>query len=1170
MRMTEYGVNVPDDLLERLEEDQLVLFLGAGISKDAPSNLPDFTKLTKDICKETGVSFTNKLSLDYNLSKVLKAGYDVHERVLEKINPQKSNPNAWHETLLRWFGSEKKVRIVTTNFDLHLSNVATNQLGWNLQEYVAPALPLGDDFHGIIYLHGRVDQKESIVVTGEDFGKAYLNHAWAARFLQAMFAKYTVVFIGYSNRDPLVRYLTSGLSVCANKHYSFCGNDSREDWVELDIETILFEQPSGEKYKAMLHVARAIAKQCCMSELEHENLIRDILTAKKEALLTPQEQDYLLRSLLIVNRRNHFCRYANGTVWFQWAIQHIGEVKSLFDPFVRPETSSREYISWIGERCFINANDLLLQELAKSKLGVSLWYELASAICYRKLDFTNERLISWIYILLRDASVPGHWGLLQDMLMENKLPNIHVRMAVFSCLAKPTVQYSKPIFVDGESVERAVISSISIRSNDAKELCEYWQTALKNYLPEIYDHVRSLVTLYLTEAYYMIIDQGGWSFELDEVSCGRERIVREKSNDGFEHIRSMDPIIDAAVDLIQWCATNNLLYLNRLIDDWSVSKPPILRRLSLYAVSITNWSDDEKYLWIQNTNQLYGEFFYSEPYQLLSSIYKGLSSEQKDKAIDDVIKAVRYENPDDLDCNRGIRTYYLLKSLVEKDCSNEKLAAALRTVQTILDKAGMEYQSVDKGKLPVMVDMSALLTGDILVALQWYEENAQSEDYYCENSNKEKFEIAFKEKVSQDLEWAISIISILCQKDNGNIHYLCRIVMNILGDAELTQRQQVILYNRIRGITTLEPLGNSIASFLRKRADKGFAGYSQHIVDELLKCVDYVLDWAIKIPFKKDQTRRWLDSVITHPVSDLTLVLLQVISDLGKAEKYIVAVTERLSRLLEASQVSQIAEVICGSQVHFLYAIAPDWATKKIVLLFDWSRSMEQAERAWDGFLFWGRFSRNLIDPLLRNFVASVDFLEYLDEVRYCEYLAWLTMSRYIEKPLTKKTLRSSVQKLNVKQREQYFGYLGNHLSGITDKNYSHWVWNNVLLPLLQIRRSMVMALTAGELLAMLRWIAEFSDYGVDLVEKVTGFSTDRITECYQLNHFDEADICEKYPEETATLWIWLGNSLTPGEVSNRIYAKVAEKLLSNDNVLGETKRKIRESLSKIGLSTIL
>lgn len=176
MRMTEYGVNIPDDLLKQLEEEQVVLFLGAGISKLAPSNLPDFVKLTKDICKEAGVPFSNKLSLDYNLSKVVKAGYDVHQRVLEKINPPDSKPNEWHENLLRWFGSDNSVRIVTTNFDPHLSTVA-KQLGWTVPEYVAPAVPLGDRFQGIVYLHGRVDNKESIVVTGEDFGKAYLNYA---------------------------------------------------------------------------------------------------------------------------------------------------------------------------------------------------------------------------------------------------------------------------------------------------------------------------------------------------------------------------------------------------------------------------------------------------------------------------------------------------------------------------------------------------------------------------------------------------------------------------------------------------------------------------------------------------------------------------------------------------------------------------------------------------------------------------------------------------------------------------------------------------------------------------------------------------------------------------------------------------------------------------------
>lgn len=50
---------------------------------------------------------------------------------------------------------------------------------------------------------------------------------------------------------------------------------------------------------------------------------------------------------------------------------------------------------------------------------------------------------------------------------------------------------------------------------------------------------------------------------------------------------------------------------------------------------------------------------------------------------------------------------------------------------------------------------------------------------------------------------------------------------------------------------------------------------------------------------EKDPARRWLDAVINHPASDLTLVLLEILSAQGKDEKYIVAVTERLAKLLE-------------------------------------------------------------------------------------------------------------------------------------------------------------------------------------------------------------------------------------------------------------------------------
>ena len=1167
MRMTEYGVNVPDDLLKQLEEEQVVLFLGAGISKLAPSNLPDFVKLTKDICKEAGVPFSNKLSLDYNLSKVVKAGYDVHQRVLEKINPPDSKPNEWHENLLRWFGSDNSVRIVTTNFDPHLSTIA-KQLGWTVPEYVAPAVPLGDKFQGIVYLHGRVDNKESIVVTGEDFGKAYLNYAWAARILQAMFAKYTVLFIGYSNRDPLVRYLTSGLSVCANKHYAFTGNDARREWDELDIVPILFEQSGSEKYKAMLYVAKDIAQQYCMSELEHEVRMRDLLTTKKETLLTPQDQDYLLRSLSKVNRQRHFCRYAAGELWFQWAIKHIKEVKLLFDPFTKTEDSSREYIAWIAESCLEKANGLLLQELTKQKLSYGLWYEIGSTICYRGINFSTEQLVTWIYILLRDATLPAHWELLQNMLIDKKVPfSSYLEWAIFSRLVKPMLQFDRSIYIEEGEKERPVHASIVIRSNDPKELCEYWQSVLRNRLPDIHDQVQSLVTTCLTEAYYMLIEQGGWSRELDEVSCHRETIVKKLGDEDFTHIRPMDPLLDAAVDLIQWYAEHHQASLEQLIVGWNDSKIPMLQRLSLYAVSLANWSEDKKCQWLLRKQILHWTVFYRESYQLLGSIFINLSPAIKEEVISTLLQLV-YHDPDDgkLNHNRSLRTYYLLKSMAEKHSESKQLTAAVESVKTLLENAGIEYQTTDSDKETVTIDISALLDGNVISALQWYDEIALSDDFFSKNSNKEKFEIAFREKAAKELAWAISIADILWQQDNKNAHYLSRTLLGILGDAELTHEQQELLFKKIQNIVMLEHLGNAVASFLKSRSKRGFDEYAHQVVDELLNCVDYTLSWAIAVPFEKDPSRRWLDAAINHPVSDLTLVLLEVLSAQGKDEKYIVAVTERLSKLLDDNRnIAQITEVICASQAHFLYAMAPDWAITKILPLFDWCKSIEQAERAWDGFLFWGQISRRLIAPLLRHFVISVDFIDQIDAERYCEYLAWLTMSRYIEKPLAAKALGKVILKLNDQQRARYFSCI--RLSGIKDKRYSHWVWNNILLPLLDMRSRMIIELTAGELLAMLRWIVEFTDYSAQLIEKIIGFSTDKIKECYQLNRFERVDICEKYPEDAAKLWIWLANSLTTGEFSNGIYGKIAEKLLGDKNISDKSKQQLKEALSRLGLS---
>lgn len=1164
--MTEYGVNVPDELLKQVEEENIVLFLGAGISKNAPSKLPDFEKLTKDICQEAGVPFSKKLSLDYNLSKVLKSGYDVHGQVLEKINPPHSKPNEWHKTLLRFFGKEGKVRIVTTNFDLHLT-VAAEEMKERVPEYIAPAVPLGDDFQGIVYLHGRVDNKGSIVVTGEDFAKAYLNYAWAARFLQAMFAKYTVLFIGYSNGDPLVNYLTRGLSVCANKHYVFVGEDDFRKWNELDITPIVFAQTGNEKYKAMLHVAKDIAEQYCMSELEHEARMREILTTKNEELLAPHEQDYLLRCLSKVNRRSHFCRYAEGKRWFQWAIKNVQEVQALFEPLVQIEEPSRDYSSWIVSTCFENANELLLQELSKRRINHVLWFDIISTIHYRTPDLSRERFTVWIYMLIREIALPAQWKVLHDILVGGIIPpSSNLAWFIFSQILKPTLYFNQNIY-DRDSKERPVIASIIIRSDEPKELCDYWKKVLRKRLPEIYGQVHSQITLYLTEAYYMLREQGGWSAELDEVSYGREKIIKIINETEHSFARPMDPLIDVAVDLIQWYADYHSAQLESLIIDWAVSEVPMLQRLSLYAVSLANWDGNRKCKWLCQKHILQWKFFYKEPYQMVGEFFCDLSSALQVEVLANLLQLM-HDDPDNenLNYNRALRTHYLLKN-VEKQYNIDdiSLGIAIKTIEKLLENAGVEYQIDEERKEDIAIDIPSLLDGEFPAALSWYEEVAHSEDFLSED-NKEKFELAFREKAIKEVEWAISIADSLWKQDDEQVFYLSRILLGILGEAELTYKQQMLLLKKIRSIVALDHLGNAVVAFLKNRTEKELVGQKAEAVDELLNCFDYALTWAGEVPFKKDPARCWTEGVINHPIRDILIGLLQTLSNQGNNGKYVIAVTKRLTSLLDSdSEIAQIAEVICASQVKFLVATVPDWTVNKVIPLFDWGNSIEKAERAWDGFLFGGRFSRKLIAPMLRHLIASVDFIGRIDENRYCEFLAWLSMSRLIEKPLEGNSLKTVILKLNETQRETYFSHI--RLGEIRDKDYSQWVWSNVLQPLLKMRSLMTQKLTSGELVAVLRWIIEAPEYSERLIEKITNLSPGKLKDCYQLNRFKDAMICEKYPEKVVEFLIWLAESLTPGEFSNRIYAQVSKHVMEKPEVSPKAKRKVLEILSSLGLS---
>ena len=109
--------------------------------------------------------------------------------------------------------SERGYRLVTTNYDNRFEKAGL-PLRW-IEAAPRLARPQANRAGYATFLHGRIEtetakrdpEHTSLVLTSADFGDAYLRDGYAARFVLELFREFTVLFIGYSLNDPVMRYL---------------------------------------------------------------------------------------------------------------------------------------------------------------------------------------------------------------------------------------------------------------------------------------------------------------------------------------------------------------------------------------------------------------------------------------------------------------------------------------------------------------------------------------------------------------------------------------------------------------------------------------------------------------------------------------------------------------------------------------------------------------------------------------------------------------------------------------------------------------------------------------------------------------------------------------------------------------------------------------------------
>ena len=184
-------------LAEELEKGKLIVFVGAGVSKN--SGLPDWKELIKDYAEYRGIKeFTSKEYLTIPEEVFERYGSLKYYEIAEKTFSGKYFPNSIHKILKKM----DLTYIITTNYDTLIEDEINNLQVVSKDE----DLPYTSSNRMLIKMHGDFKNK-NIVLKKSDYDNYEKNFQLISTLIKGLFTTNTILFIGYSYNDVNVKQI---------------------------------------------------------------------------------------------------------------------------------------------------------------------------------------------------------------------------------------------------------------------------------------------------------------------------------------------------------------------------------------------------------------------------------------------------------------------------------------------------------------------------------------------------------------------------------------------------------------------------------------------------------------------------------------------------------------------------------------------------------------------------------------------------------------------------------------------------------------------------------------------------------------------------------------------------------------------------------------------------
>lgn len=1031
MRSMRFGdVDLPRDLVSAHADGRLVLFVGAGASVPAPSSLPMFQDLARRIADDSQCCYSEEElgKPDELLGRIDSGEVDVHLRVRDLIAREDSQPNELHRAIVDLASTSSALRIVTTNHDRHMSGF----LFTGVDEFEAPALPLGNDFRGLVYLHGSVRQDpDRLVVTKSDFGKAYMANGWATRFLETLLGDLAVLFIGYSLNDTLMQYLAEALSADAEM-YALTRKPEDPRWRDHGVVPVRYRG-----HEQLPDLIRQWADRAGMGMLDHDRRIAAIVSGAPPLL--PEDESYLGAAVAHPEQVGLFTRHARSGEWLRW-ISSRPQFKALFDPsasFGRIEHSLK---AWFTDHYAVNedlAGDALA--LVPSNGGLvnrELWFSLVQRLSNNRSEATDRWIPvlihtmptgcnEWLGMLLRGYEARQHNDLavmLLDKILEPRLVASRLDPRRMSVVAGSEENWLHEVGSD-------------LLNADRRDLA--WDLA-----PVLDRHLRQ----------YFALSRAVGSSEEQLRSESTHRASIESDGEDWRY-SEVDHLIDIARDVLEALVADDPEVAYGYLRVWSGHEWALLRRLAVHGWTLRqDVSADEKLLWLGESDLLMDGLLRPEVMRLL----KATLPESRPGTIETLANGICGARQND-----ERYAYCLLAWIVQ----HAPEAAVASSALAALQQGHPDWKPLEEADFPSW--SQPLPAEDLMdpVELEGLHDriDADAEAAVAGLINEKEA------RARRGVDWTDAL------------NALFSTVVEHPGDGVAVLK---VLVREPTGAPELErDLGEAVLN------SWGHAGDTESLTDAQCIRVSGLLPdvWRLGVERWGDgctvfSNSGWLISA-EHHWAGMTARLWKeaVLAERRSAVDGWSGLPDAARAGLEEilggdSKASHFAQVVLTTHLHLFFQLDERWCLDNLLPMLDPSIDDHRAIRCWEGYLARGRASEELLQAgLLDHLVAMTSQMDGLANrypkarTSYARLAASICIDTCID-PLEAGWLPRLVASADIETRVAWVHEIALRLSGLAadaaDSHWSKWMrryWEDRLA-------STPVAMTPDEASAMAEW----------------------------------------------------------------------------------------------------